>query len=458
MDERQRSRSQELFQDKPVWNAIFAMAVPSCISILVMVCYNMADMFFVGQLGDTAQVAAVSVAGPVFSLITAVSTMIGMGGCSVIAQTAGQGKLREAKIYSSMCFYTAVFLGLLCTVVVLTGADSILKALGANEEILPFAGSYMRILAAGAVAMLLSVVLSSLIRADGAVREGLIGNLAGTAVNIVLDPIFILVLDMGIAGAAIATLIGNVVSSSFYLWYILKKAEYLSIRPFFGNYRLKEFFHILAVGMPNGISSLLAGAASAFSNQLLSAYGTDAIAAMAAAGKTTMVISMLQMGICMGVQPMMAYNYGAGNKERLQEILKKLAILTLLIGSAAMLGCFFGRGAIIGMFLKNAQAAAMGERLVIFLLIASPVIGWYYIGTNFLQASGNAAAATVVSLTRQGIILIPCLYLMNTLMGFTGIAAAHTAADILSVIISLAVCRMKNIAGNPHVKEIPRGY
>lgn len=110
------------------------------------------------------------------------------------------------------------------------------------------------------------------------------------------------------------------------------------------------------------------------------------------------------------------------------------------------------------MFLKNAQAAAMGERLVIFLLIASPVIGWYYIGTNFLQASGNAAAATVVLLTRQGIILIPCLYLMNTLMGFTGIAAAHTAADILSVIISLAVCRMKNIAGNPHVKEIPRGY
>lgn len=239
MDERQRSRSQELFQDKPVWNAIFAMAVPSCISILVMVCYNMADMFFVGQLGDTAQVAAVSVAGPVFSLITAVSTMIGMGGCSVIAQTAGQGKLREAKIYSSMCFYTAVFLGLLCTVVVLTGADSILKALGANEEILPFAGSYMRILAAGAVAMLLSVVLSSLIRADGAVREGLIGNLAGTAVNIVLDPIFILVLDMGIAGAAIATLIGNVVSSSFYLWYILKKAEYLSIRPFFWKLQIK---------------------------------------------------------------------------------------------------------------------------------------------------------------------------------------------------------------------------
>ena len=440
------TKSQELFQNKSVWSAIFSMAVPSCISILVIFCYNMADMFFIGQLGDTAQVAAVSIVGPVFSLITAVSTMLGVGGCSVIAKTTGEGKLKESKSYASLCFYAAVFLGITCMVILLVCTDGILGLLGANEEILPYARSYMRILAVGAVMMLLPHVLGAVIRADGGIKEGLIGNLMGTVINIILDPIFILVLHMGVSGAAFATVIGNAASNIIYIWYIVKKAESLSIKPMLAIYRPLMLIHILAVGLPNGISSLLSGFASTFSNQLLSEYGTDAIAAMAAAGKATMIIAMVQMGICMGVQPLMAYNYGAGNVERLKEILKKLGLLTFVLGSAAMLGCLFGRKALIGMFLKNVQAASMGEELVLFLVIASPVIGLYYLSTNFLQASGNAMTATVVSLLRQGIILIPSLFLMNSLIGFKGIAAAHTIADILSVAVALTACfRQYNI-------------
>lgn len=426
------SKSQELFQDKPVWTAIFTMAVPSCVTILIMVFYNMADMFFIGQLGDAAQVAAISVVGPVFSLVTAAATMLGVGGCSVMAKAAGEGKTEEAKTCGSLCFYAAAVFGISCTVVMLAATNPILGLLGANAEIIGFAGSYMRILAVGAVMMLLSTTLGSLLRADGAIKEGLIGNMLGTVLNIVLDPLFIFVFRMGVAGAAAATVIGNTVSALYYVIYIMKKGQLLCIKPAYAIRRPRALFHIMGVGLPNGISSILSGLAATFSNNLLIAYGTGAVAAMAAAGRATMIITMLQMGICMGVQPLLAYNYGARNLPRIKETVKKLSILTFTLGAAATFGCILLRRSLIGMFLKEAAARRMGEQLIVYLVLASPVIGFYYLATNALQASGNAVTASLVSLLRQGLLLIPALFVMNYFVGFAGIALAHTVADGLS--------------------------
>lgn len=454
----QMTKSEVLFREKPVWTAIFSMAVPSCITILVMVIYNMADMFFIGQLGDTSQVAAISVVSPVFSLVTAVATMVGVGGCSVIANAAGAGKADDAKTFASLCCWVSILFGIASAAILLFGTNPILKILGANEEFMNYASTYMRILAFGAPFMLLSTVLATVLRGDGAIKEGLIGNMVGTVLNIILDPIFILVLHRGVAGAAVATVIGNMVSSMFYLHYIIKKSAFLSIAPRDAKRKPAALLHIMAIGLPNGISSILSGFASTFSNQLLAGYGTNAIAAMAAAGKATMVISMIQMGICMGTQPLMAYNYGAKNLPRLKEILKKMGILTFVLGSFVTLASFFARHALISMFLKDSGAAAMGENLVIFLVIASPVVGFYYLSTNFLQASGNALAATIVSVLRQGILLIPGLYLMERLMGFTGIAAAHTAADALSALIAVAACirQYRILKNNREIKKRKR--
>ena len=152
-------KSQELFEHKPVWTAVFSMAVPSCITILVMFFYNMADMFFIGQLGDTAQVAAVSVVSPVFSLAAAAATMLGIGGCSVIAKAAGTGEIEDARTYGSLCFYTAAVFGVICTIVMLIASNFVLGLLGANAEIFVYAKDYMRILALGAPMMLLSTTL-----------------------------------------------------------------------------------------------------------------------------------------------------------------------------------------------------------------------------------------------------------------------------------------------------------
>ena len=444
-------KNEALFRDKPVWSAIFSLAIPSCITILIMTIYNMADMFFIGMLKDTAQVAAISIVSPIFSLIMAVATMLGVGGCSVVANAIGAGKNEEAKTYSSLCCVAFVSIGLLCMIVFLSATNPILRLLGANEDILAPAYTYMRRLAVGAPIMLFSTGYASILRAEGAIKEGLIGNLMGTVINIILDPIFILLLHKGVGGAAIATVIGNVVSFSFYFYYIMKKAAVITLNP---SYALKNplaIFHILAIGLPNGISGLLSGFASTFSNKLLSGYGTNAIAAIAAAGKAVMVITMIQMGICMGVQPMMAYNYGAKNTKRLREILDKLAVLTISFGVIVTAICFFARHALIGLFLKDVEAAALGEQVVLYLVLVSPFIGLYYMSTNYLQATGKAFQATLISVLRQGGILIPCLYLMEHFAGFFGIVVAHTVADVLSVIVatSIIICQIRL-----HRKEI----
>lgn len=433
-------QNESLFRDKPVWFAIFSMAIPSVFTILVMIVYNMADMFFIGRLGDTAQVGAISVVGPVFSLLSAVSTMIGVGGCTTIAKALGSGNTEDARTYASLCGWTFLLFGGVFSVVVLLSAPPLLQMLGATKDMWDYAGTYMRVLALGAPVMLFSQGMAMLIRSEGAIKEGLIGNLSGTIVNLILDPVFILGLNWGVAGAAAATVLGNLVGSTYFAYYVLRRSSVLNLTPRCALRHPQEIFPIMALGLPNALSSILSGLASTFSNRLLSVYGTNAIAAMGAAGKITMIIGLVQMGICMGVQPMMAYNYGAHNLSRLKEILLKTSLLTSVVGILTTLGCSFARHTLIGLFLREEAAAAMGEQMVVFLLLAGPVLGIYNLSTNFLQAAGNAPLATVVSVLRQGAVMIPLLYLMAYLFGFAGIAMAHTASDVISALIGLFAC------------------
>lgn len=426
-----------LFEKQSVWKSIVSLAVPSVVIIMVMILYNMTDMFFVGQLGDYNQVAAVSVVGPLFSVAAAVATMLGSGGCALIAKALGSNDKRGARIYASLCFWGAIGFGVLITAVLLLAQDAILPMLGAAGGLLSYARAYLVICAPGVPFMLASTTLATIIRAEGAVKEGMVGNLAATAVNMILDPLFILGLDMGVAGAAVATVLGNLAGMLYYLHFIAKKAVVLNADIRLAKENGRALFAVIALGMPNALSSILSGFASTFSNRLLGNYGTDAIAAMAAAGKTAMIIGMLQMGICMGVQPLLAYNYGAKNVPRLRETIRDISILTAAAGTMTGILCFALREPIVGMFLKEPDVAGMGVAMTPYLVAASPVIGFYYLSTNFIQSAGNALPATLMSVLRQGVLLIPLLYLLHTAMGLNGIAAAHTLADILSVGIGI---------------------
>jgi len=432
--------NETLFRDKPVWNAIFTMAVPAVLTILIMVIYNMADMFFVAMLGDDAQVAAIAVVGPVFSLATAAATMLGAGGSAVIAKALGAQEYDKVRACGSLCIWSSLLFGGVFGAVMLAASETVLGFFGATEDILGYAKTYMQALSLGAPLMIFSVVMATVVRAEGAVIPGMLSNMAGTVTNLLLDPLFILIFGMGVTGAAIATVLGNLVACAMLARFIIKKSAVLKFSPQYAQNQLPLLLHTLALGLPNGLSSILSGFASTFSNQLLSGYGSGAIAAMAAANRSTLVITMVQMGICMGVSPLMAYNYGAKNLPRLREILLKTGVLTVGFGFAAAAACFVGRDALLGMFLQTAEFRQMGNQLMFWLLLASPLLGVYYLSSNFLQAAGNAVHATVVSVLRQGALLIPSLYLMHRYIGLNGIAAAHTVSDLSAIVVSFALC------------------
>lgn len=425
-------KQEKIFNSGNVWNAIITMAVPAMVSMLVMILYNMADMFFVGRTGDTAQVAAVSVVGPVFTLIMAAGSMLGGGGCALIAKTLGQQDEEAVKLYSSLCCWGSVVIGFLFTAVVLIFRTPLLYFLGTNTDIWSYAKTYLTILALGAPIMIFTSTFNNILRSEGAVKEAMAGNLIATVTNIILDPLFILVLGYGVGGAAFATVLGNLAGGCYLIFYLRTHKTALTVSPRYAVKNPAAIGRIIAIGLPNATSSTLVGVANAFANQLLVQYGTAAVAAMAAAGKSTMVISMIQMGICLGVQPLMAYNYGAQNLARLKEILVKLTGLTVVIGSMITLVCLFNGQWIASLFLKDTAALELGQRMISLLVISGPFLGLFYIGSNFLQASGNALLAVVVSLLRQGIFLIPLLFVMNHFFGVTGNIWAHVVADTLA--------------------------
>ncbi len=430
-------QSERLFKEAPVWQAIGALVGPSVLSVLVMVIYNMTDLFFIGLLKDTAQTAAVAVVGPVFTLASAGATVLGMGGCAVVANSLGAGDRQDARCVSSLCGWCALLTGAFLAVVLNLFCEPILYMLGTNAEILPYATHYLRILALGAPAMIFSVSAASLLRADGAIRRGLVGNLAGSITNILLDPLFILGFGWNIAGAAAATMLGNLVASGLYLHHILRRSEVLSLRPSDALHHPARLGRVLALGMPNGVSSLLSGLAGSFSNRLLAAYGTNALAAMAAADKSAMVVTLVQMGICMGLQPLLAYNVGGRNLPRLRAVLSRSFGLTVGFGTLFALFCLLAQRPLIGLFLSDPVAVSLARQLLPWLLAGSPLLGLYYLGINFLQASGYAGSATLLSALRQGVLLVPALYGFHHLLGLPGLAAARAATDLFSAAIAL---------------------
>ena len=427
----------DLFRTKSVWSIIAHMSVPALVSILVMLLYNMTDMYFVARMGDDAQVAAVSLVMPVFTVLMAISTMLGNGACTLVAQALGGEDMERAKACSSLCIWGCIGFGGVFMLLCLLFHIPLLAFLGANEDMWSYARLYLLVLAVGAPLILLNHSLGGILRGEGAARQGMYGGLVSTVTNIILDPIFISVLGLGVGGAAVATVLGNLAGVAYFLIYQKHHPSILTMDVQRAKRNIPLLGTILSLGLPNAVSSTLSGFASTFSNRLLVAYSTGAVAAMGAAGKVTMIITMVQMGVCMGVQPLMAYCHGAKDYDRMKETLKKLALLTCVLGLFLGAAAFLAREQIVSLFLTDRELRALGCHIVTITILSAPFMGFFYLGMNYLQASGKALLATVVSALRQGVLLIPLLYLMERMFQLDGPPLAHVTADICSIFISL---------------------
>ena len=417
-----------------VSDVVKKMAIPSVISSLVTVVYNMADTFFVGQTGDPLQVAAVSLTNPIFILFMAVANMLGMGGSALASRALGKNDEQKAKNVSSFVTYFSVLVGIVFCVILLLFQNSLLTLFGANSDTLDLAKGYTLYIAIGAPFIIFSAAASFIVRAVGDSKQAMIGNMIGTIINIVLDPVFVSVFNKGAAGAAIATTIANIIASIYYVYYFEKKSKVMSIHfKYFSFYVCNE---ICISGLPMALFSSLMSVSTIITNLILADYGNSAIAAAGIVFKANMFVSFLQMGIANGVQPLLGYCVGADNKERFKEVesyTKKCCLLWGFILSALFI--VFSRN-IISVFINDSETISYGIPLLIGYTLSGPFIGMLFMNMNVLQTLNYPLPATALSLCRQGLLFIPLLYILNILLGFNGVCIAQSLTDVLVIVLS----------------------
>lgn len=431
----------ELMARMKVSKAVATMAIPSVISSLVTVVYNMADTFFVGQTGDPLQVAAVSLTNPIFILFMAVANMFGMGGSAVASMALGEQNQKRMKQVSTFITYASLAVGILFALVLVGFMQPILSIFGANEETYALACGYVFHISYGAPFIIWSAASSFVVRSEGASKEAMIGSMIGTIANIVLDPVLISGFHLGAAGAAVATTLGNILASLYYLWYFVKKSNNFSIgiRNFTCRYGI--FSGICSCGLPTAIFSTLMSVSTIVLNQILVAYGNAPVAAIGIVFKANMFITFLQMGLANGVQPLLGYNFGSGDKKRFQDIAAYTKKCCIVIGILATLLFFVFRRQIIGLFIQDEEVIMYGVRMLIAYMLSGPVIGILFMNMNCMQSVGKAFWATILSVLRQGVLLIPLLFLLNALGGLTGVIYGQALTDYIAVILSVLMWR-----------------
>lgn len=426
-----------LFTDAPISEAVTKMALPCVISSLILIIYNMADTFFVGQTQNAFQVAAVSLTNPIFVLFIAAANLLGIGGSAMISILLGQNKKEKVKSVSSFCCYASIIIGILSCLLILIFMNPLLKLLGSSPDTYQFSKDYLFYIALGGPFILFSNAFGHIVRGERASNISMIGGLIGTIVNIILDPIFILTLNMGTAGAAIATVIGNIAGCLYYLWYFNKGESSLSLNPYYLAGEKKIMLQTTNIGIPSGINSALMSVSTILFNNVVVSYGDTPLAAMGIVTKIYLLIVFIHMGISNGVQPLLGYNYGCGNHKRFFSILKFSALCTVVLGTILSGVCIVFRYPIIRLFIDNTSVINYGAKMLMATSLAGPVLGILFLCITSIQALNNPFSSTMLSVCRQGIFFIPLLYALNFLFGLTGVIYTQTVTDYLTVIISV---------------------
>lgn len=432
--------NEEMLRSGDFWMLARRLCVPAILIMLVMVLYHMADVFFIGQTGDANKVAAVTLASPLFSILSGLGVLLGNGGCTAISLALGKGEYGRIKNISAFAVWGAVVIGVIFAAIVLPLMEPICRLLGANEETRGFTAEYLRVIAIGAPVIMLTNVVPSLIRADGSTTDSMIGNMLGTVINIALDPLLISVFGMGVSGAAIATIIANVVSLGYYAWFLRAKGKIYSISPKDLSMREDVVWTVLSLGLPMSCATVLGSVSSTIVNNLMMQYGSIAVAGQSVAGRIGQMISMTVMGVCMGMQPAISFNYSARNHRRLTEILIKTTGVAVVAGAVLSALCLIFRDQLLNAFLDDPNVLGIGRICLLASIVIGPFFGFYQICTTYLQAAGKSTQAIIVSLLEKGIVYIPMVFLMNALFKMYGIIFAATVTTVVAAVAALAFC------------------
>lgn len=430
----------DVFEKDRVPKAVAKLAVPTILGMLVTIIYNMADTFFVGQLQDDKQIAGVTITMPVFMMLLSLGYIFGVGGSSYISRLLGNKDFEMAKRTSAFSFYGCLGMGIVCIIAGILAIDPLLTLCGSSPDTHPYAWNYLIVILIGSPVIMLSFSMGQVLRSEGASKEAMIGMMIGTVVNIALDPLMIFTFHMGVTGAAVATVVSNLLSVLFYMWYFIFKSKNLSISPKYLKVNRTILRNVLVIGLPAAMNEMLYSASNIILNRFAVGYGDDVIAAIGVVFKVNMFPVLILIGLCQGVQPLIGYNYAAGNQKRLKGIMKFTGITSVIIGSIFTVLLFFlGHFAVEAFAPGQTKVIEYGTGFLNIIMMSVPIIGLVFLFTSAFQSMGKGIPSMILSLSRQGFVFIPTIILANAVIGLNGIILAQPIADFVSIVLAIVM-------------------
>ena len=431
----------QMMLEAPVSRVIPRLAIPTIISMLITAIYNMADTFFVSQIGTSAS-GAVGVIFSAMAIIQAVSFMMGMGTGTNVSQALGAGDEERAKRYASAGFFTAFGMGVVLAILGLANIDVLVRFLGATETIAPYAKDYATYIFYATPFMMCSFVMNNLLRFEGLAMYGMVGITTGGILNMVLDPLFIFGFGMGTAGAAIATAISQLVSFAILLIMCNTKPDAITIDPRNFKPTLQMYGKILYIGFPSLGRQGIASISTILLNTAAGVHGDAAIAAMSIVTRFIMFINSSIIGFGQGFQPVCGFSYGVGKYSRVREAfrfcVKVSTMLLIVLAGASMLLS----EQIVTVFRRDdAEVIRIGTLALRLQLSTLPLWGYIVMSNMLTQSIGYGARATLLSIARQGIFLIPSLLVLPGLLGLTGIQIAQPISDVCTLVLTIVIMR-----------------
>ena len=428
VDQRQR------MLETPINRLIPTLAVPTVISMMVTSVYNMADTYFVSQISTSAS-GAVGIVFSVMAVIQAVGFTVGMGSGSIASLKLGQNKKREADVVASSAVLTALVLGSILAAVGILNMGQIIWLLGSTPTIYPYALDYARYIILGCPVMILAFTLNNLLRWQGKASLSVIGLGTGGVLNMALDPLFIFAFDLGIAGAAIATLLSQCVSLAILASFFIFQKSDLRVSPTCISRSPQVYISILKQGMPSFFRQGVMSVSSMALNWNARIFGDAAVAALAIVSKVFMFIQSVTIGFGQGFQPVLGYNYGAGRLDRVKEsVIFSIRTCTIILTVAAVFGFLFAQPIII-LFRDDPLVIEFGTRAFRYQCFTLPLGAVLTFANMFFQSLGKSFRATLLAICRQGL-FIPMVFLLPWRFGLTGLELTQACADLLGFLVA----------------------
>lgn len=433
----ERNNKMELLGSAPIPKALMALGVPIMIGMLINALYNLVDAYFVGGLGESPM-GAISIVFPLGQVVVGLGLMFGNGAASYLSRLLGRGDRETANKVASTALYSSVVIGAIIIIFATIFIQPILSMLGATDTIMPYALTYARIYVISCIFNVFNVTMNNIVASEGAAKTTMCALLLGAVLNIGLDPIFIYGLDMGVAGAAIATAISQFVSTLVYLTYALRKKSAFT----FGIKDFKPskgiYTEVLKIGIPTLTFQLLTSLSIALINRAANGYGDAVIAGMGAVTRVTSMGTLVVFGFLKGFQPIAGFSYGAKKFDRLREAIKTSILWsTIFCVIVGLLMALFATEIISQFANGNNEMISVGQKSLMANGFSFFLFGFYTVYSSLFLALGKGTAGFILGACRQGICFVPVILLLPIIWGMNGILYAQPIADVISAIITV---------------------